>query len=163
MSAPDLFAAVGERFPRLSLELPGPRDPEHCQSCSCAGAIDEDLVRWAECDDQDTLPEAPSIVVLCRSCSDRIVIPYPRLYHELEQYRPVPGAIPLCVGCQHLERLRCRHSDLKANGGPGLELRFPAPLQGFMCGRSHGRSGRFIQFYGPVSECAGRTEGGENA
>lgn len=156
MNYPDLFGDPGERFPRLSLELPGPRDPEHCQACGRAGAIDDNLVRWGECDDQDGLAAAPPIVVLCRSCSNRLIEPHPRLYHELERFRPVPGAMPLCVGCSYLEALRCKHPHLKANGGPGLQLTFPAPIEGFVCGRPHGRGGHFIDFTGPASKCAGR-------
>jgi hypothetical protein len=114
--------------PGLSETLPHERHPEVCQGC---GKRDSVWTRWEECDPFDR----PSgvVVVLCAGCSERLVGPHARLYVRLDPGVPRPGAMALCAACQHREELRCRHPDLKANGGRGLAIHAPRVI-GIMCG-----------------------------
>lgn len=135
-----------------------PRHPDVCQSCGATTL--EERNRWQECDEED-LPE-PIVVVLCTSCSDRLIEKHPRLYHQLERNQPWPGAMPLFVECGFRCALRCSHPDLKANGGPGLRLKAPPKLTGFWDGRGGPKGGKrvggmFTHYTGPVASCAGRT------
>jgi len=139
-------------MPRLSEDLPGPRHPQLCQACG-AGP-ERELQRWMEHDEQDR-PERV-LVVLCPPCARRIIEPHPRLYELLDVFRPWPGAMDLCCDCRHRDGLQCRHPDLKANGGPGLELKFPTPISGHIKRGKPYRSGFQTVWTGPVRECVGR-------
>lgn len=113
-------------WPRLSKTLPGERDPRKCQVC----AKDYDVYRWQEHDEHDQ-PEN-IIVVLCDRCA-YVVKPHPRLYRQLDTWEPFPGSNTMCHDCRLREATRCTHPDLKANGGEGLTLNVPKPLQAFIC------------------------------
>lgn len=146
-------------MPRLSKTLTGPRDPEHCQSCSQEVG---DLTFWVECDEHDQ-PDQPRavIVALCTPCGERLIEPHPRLYHPLERWRPWPGIMNLCIDCRHRRGLSCMHPSARANGGPGMKLTHPTPTVGWVDGRGKGgrRQGwRLLIFHGPVTACEGREE-----
>ncbi len=81
---------------------------------------------WQECDDADQ-PE-PIAVLLCPSCSTRIIKPHPRLYYVLPFNEPFAGTMGLCVSCRLRVGVRCTHPDLKANGGPGLVIQADTPV-----------------------------------
>lgn len=146
-----------DRFPRLTTDLTGPKHPEYCQ---CCGAYSESdtlvMTRWQEHDDADRA-EPGRYVVLCKGCSDRIIKPHARLYHELQVHEPVPGTMAICAACAFRDELRCTHPHLKANGGVGLILRFPPPIRGFVDygGKKKHLSGRMILYSGAV-ECSER-------
>ncbi len=133
--------------PGLSETLTCSRQPDRCQSCDRQKDADA-LQRWVECDAWDKPTKV--IVVLCATCAKRLVGAHPRLYRQLEHFAPWPGVMPLCVHCRHRDSLRCCHADLKANGGPGLGIRYPSPMTA--CG-SHGCE---HVYPGPVSSCEGR-------
>ncbi len=81
---------------------------------------------WQECDDADQ-PE-PIAVLLCPSCSTRIIEPHPRLYYVLPFNEPFAGTMGLCVSCRLRVGVRCTHPDLKANGGAGLMIQSDTPV-----------------------------------
>lgn len=144
------------RKPGLSQTLPFPRELGCCQSCGQTADPSDGVAlrKWRECDEWDKATRV--IVVLCTRCSKRLIDPHPRLYVATSWDEPVPGAMELCVSCVHQAGLACLHPLLKANGGPGLEVRFPQPVRGFLCGPRVG--GPFVQWTGKPSACAGREE-----
>ena len=101
-------------MPQLSEDLAGPRDPRLCQACGAAG----DVRAWQEHDARDR--PAIRIVVLCRSCSKRLIGPHPRLYRPLGVNEPFPAAMGLCLDCRFRDGVNCTHWRNKATGGPGL-------------------------------------------
>ena len=156
----DFARRPGEKWPRLSLELTELRHPDFCQSCGVYDADSEtQLTRWREHDDADR-PER-ILVVLCRSCSDALIEPHPRLYDALDECAPWPGGMPLCAGCRWREGLDCRHPDAKVNGGKGVALTMPEPFVAFVDVRTGPKGGRrfgerVTVYGGPVTACAGR-------
>lgn len=165
---------AAERWPRLSRSLPFPRRLDRCQACGLGpdpagrrgiggtetppgGEPFATLPRWMEHDDQDR-PE-PIVVVLCDPCAERIIEPHPRLYDRVPLYKPFPGAMGICVGCTHNDRLACRSPEARFNGGPGLEIEHPPQGVMHICtrGRGGGRGGGWIELYsGPATACSGR-------
>jgi hypothetical protein len=146
-------------WPRLSETLPDFHHPYMCRACGLrVPDATLPLTAWQEHDQLDH-PE-PIVVVLCKTCSDALIEKHPRLYRPLREHEPWPGAMPLCVDCVHRDGVRCRHPDLKANGGTGLLLTMPEPSVVMWDGRGKGgrrTGGTFIDYRGPVSACAGRT------
>lgn len=137
-------------WPKLSETLTGPRGPGRCQDC---GGSADDIVAWIECDERDQPTRV--VVLLCKECGERIVGPHPRLYHALPENKPVPGAMPhLCLDCEFRKGLTCTHPDLKANGGPGLNLAVVQPLRGFVDG--HKYRGPFENWPRRAEACQGR-------
>ena len=142
-----------QKMPRLSTDLTGPRDLEHCQSC---GRIRGEVVpaAWQE-HDEDDRPE-PIVVMLCKVCADRIIGPHPRLYRRLAEHEPFPGAMPCCIGCRHSVSTACLNPSQRRMGGPGLVLKFPTPGEAIACSRGPGGGCRHVVIYtGPVT-CDGR-------
>lgn len=169
MKKPVQSPPVPRPWPKLSETLDGPRHPRMCQGCgaehdavigSGAKALRITLLRWQECDENDQ--PTPVIVVLCRSCSDALVEAHPRLYRQVSKYQPLPGTMDLCAACRHRDGLRCAHPDLRANGGIGLEIRFPQPEVAFVDGIKDGRRFGYRQtlYTGPPTSCAGREVAG---
>jgi hypothetical protein len=154
-----------EHWPRLSTQLKGERHPFVCQSCGETSMIvtadtepeDVGLIRWQEHDQQDK-PQ-PIIVVLCKPCSDRLIEPHERLYHQLRKWAPALGAMRFCSDCSFRDGLHCSHRDSKENGGAGLIVKFPKPSHGFVDSRGGGYSGPMIFWAGPVKSCAGYERG----
>lgn len=141
-------------MPKLSETLPPATELYRCQQC---GGVVE-LARWMECDDADQPSHV--LIVLCQSCSDKILQPHPRLYQQLHRWRPWTGAMAICVACQLRDGLRCKHPSARQNGGAGLKLTFPQPGIAFIdesdpkTGKHRGR--QEIYWAGPVTDCAGR-------
>lgn len=148
----------GPAWPKLSEDLTGPRDTEHCQSCGVLGAIDDTLHVWSECDDADKPTRV--YVVLCYGCSNRIVEPHKRLYVEQPRFIPLPGAMKLCAGCKHLESLACKSPLATFNGGPGLEVIHPKPTVVHLLCSPRWKSGWKKIYKGPPVSCAGREVAG---
>lgn len=140
--------------PRLTESLPVATELYRCQRCS--GTVE--LARWMECDDKDQPDHR--LLVLCRQCSDKIIEPHPRLYHELHGWHPWPGAMAVCRDCALRTGVRCGHSKAQQNGGNGVELTYPEPVVMFMdgsdpeTGRRWGR--KEVRWLGPVTACAGK-------
>lgn len=154
--------------PGLSAALTGPRDRQHCQSCSGEGLLhafemisarDADklaLLLWMECDEWDR--DQPVFVVLCAPCSKRLVNPHPRLYKPVDPWTPALGILGICEGCTHYAALTCRSPLARYNGGPGLDFEFPKPTHMHVQRMCNGRRvGEWRQeFHGPVTRCSGR-------
>ena len=142
-------------MPKLSEDLlASTGDRGHCGNCGREG----ETVLWREHDERDRPTE--TLVALCEACSDEIVEPHPRLYARVDRNQPIPGAMPICVACAHRAGLVCRSPLLKANGGPGLPVRFPQPTVGFVdyrdpkTGRRRGE--RMVSYRAGGQECDGR-------
>lgn len=146
------------QWPKLSETLRFEKHPESCQSCGRGTATGDKVSRHVECDHLDQ--PTPVIVVLCEPCAKRIIEPHPRLYLRQDDNKPIPGAMVLCSDCRHREKLRCTHPSLKANGGPGLSIRCPEPVRGFVDGRdpkTGKRTGGYFERYSSApSACHGR-------
>ncbi len=140
-------------WPRLSVELTGPKHPERCQGCSVGPP---GLARWRE-HDQDDRPEF-TVVVLCKACSDRLIDEHPRLYGLLQRHEPQAGCMPICVDCAHRKGVSCSSPDAKANGGPGVVLTVPAPIVVHVRRARPHPSGFQRQWSGPVRICMQREE-----
>jgi hypothetical protein len=165
--------AEKEKFPRLSVTLEHPRQPDTCQSCGRKpdglGMNEESarlwLERWIEHNDNDgpgnrvagRADLALIIVVLCPSCSRRIIEPHPRLYSRMDRNKPWPGSMMhLCLDCKFRDGLTCTHPDSKLNGGDGLMMNVAQPVRGFVDARKPGYSGRFEHWSSPAKSCAGK-------
>lgn len=154
-----MSARMNHQTHRLT-DLPGERHPLICQQCGGSNVSDPDgsgnarimrtsLDRWQECDHEDK-PEA-KLIVLCSKCSERMIKPHPRLYHQLHDNHPWPGCMALCVNCRFRDGIKCTHPDAKINGGNGVMLTVPKPITGFVDGAKY--RGRFIQYSSPASAC----------
>lgn len=143
------------RIPGLSATLDGRKHPHICQGCDQTPDDSVELEQWREHDPNDR--PTYTIVVLCRTCSGRLIEPHPRLYTKLEPFRPVPGVMGLCVACTRRDGTDCTSTQLKRNGGSGLQIDYPKPsFSGFLC-RGPG-SGPMTVFSGPALKCADREE-----
>jgi hypothetical protein len=135
---------VADKWPRLSETLPHRGELLRCWSC---GEVTEDLHRWQECDDRDQ-PE-PIILVLCINCAAQIIEPHPRLYHQLAEYQPFPGAMTVCADCIHRAGTRC-------SAGRPVLLAQDAPIVAHVrySGRKDGRRGELIRTWTkPATAC----------
>ena len=146
--------------PGLSESLTGPRDLQYCQSCACVGILDHPsgtgLQRWIECDPWDRHDERSPVVILCPSCSRRLIEPHPRLYVALAPMEPRPGAMPICIGCPHLDGVRCGCPLARINGGPGMAVKAPRPTMMHVCRSPRSQSG-FVKLYSAWPRaCTGR-------
>ncbi len=154
-------------MPRLT----GPRDLHHCQGCGTAGVLRHGRIgdspgpqpatvlrAWREHDEKDQ-PE-PLYVLLCKKCEDKIIEPHPRLYAPVDPGEPSPGVMPACIGCRFSAAVACRSPLLKANGGPGLPLRYPPPSTAFVDGRRNDgrRFGHAIRIWAGPVRCDGRQQ-----
>lgn len=140
-------------MPRLSDQL-----DEHnadlgcCQECGRESDIVQ-LTVWIEMGDDDK-PESPwrqKLVVLCKACSDHSIECHPRLYRAKDTHEPLPGAMPCCMECSKREGWRCKSTLLRANGGAGLPLKFPRPLQVHINRGSARKNSWETIWQGPVS------------
>lgn len=159
-----------KEWPRLSQDLPGIRDLDHCQACDMLGEIDclksdgklgpshLSLERWVEYDDHDNATAVA--LLLCRKCGDKLIISHPRAYRQLSLWEPHPGCMSICRKCDYREGVGCTHPDLKARGGDGLPLTLPTPGHAIFCTRGKGCHPS-IMYSGPVSDCAGLKPKGE--
>ena len=131
-----------------------------CWNCGTAGELlgidDEGLRRWVEADPWDRYDERSPVVILCGRCSDRLIDRHPRLYAPLAPMEPRPGAMPLCIGCHHLDGARCACPLALINGGPGMAVHAPRPTMMHVCRSPRSLSG-FVKIYSAwPSRCAGR-------
>lgn len=143
------------KWPRLTDALSHEKRPDRCQGCGSADRV----TIWQEHDDKDK-PE-PLFLALCLECADKVIEPHPRLYAGVSENAPMPGAMPTCVACTLRRGMTCTHPNLKANGGPGLILKFPQPYVAMVDGTHKGKrwGGRMLLYHAPVT-CTGRTLSG---
>ena len=147
---------VKSRWPKLSKTLKGPRRPNACQGCSTCIDVRPiaELIRWVECDDNDR--ETRTVVVLCQKCSDERIEKHPRLYREMSQVEPFPGAMPICMHCTHRSGLECTSEEAAINGGPGLAYE-PMPSRVHLCRVPRSKSG-WVWMGKPIESCSGYKE-----
>jgi hypothetical protein len=142
----------GEKWPKLSVTLTGPRDLFACQSC---GATEEDLTRWRECNEADEPTRV--VVMLCEGCTRELVQKHPRLYIEMDAYEPLPGSMGCCFrGCKYRDGLTCLNPKQKILGGQGMLIRFPTPTVAFIDGTTPGggkRIGSVEKWWHAPPEC----------
>jgi hypothetical protein len=141
---------------RLTNITTGPKHPLYCQNCGRQKNMIPKafpLTRWQEHDHRDQ-PEN-KIVVLCQSCSDKIIEPHPRLYTALAANAPWPGCMELCLDCKWRDGVSCSHPDAKANGGAGVMLTIAKPHVAMVDGTRNGRrwGGPMRLWPTPASAC----------
>ena len=114
---------------RITTTLQFPLDTfKRCQLCGYESSDICEFRMWNECDDNDK-PEANNILVLCRFDCAEYMDQHPRLYLEVPWSNGGPGKFMLlCGNCQFRQGVMCTHSDLKANGGEGLEVKYDGRL-----------------------------------
>ncbi len=141
-------------------DLPGQHHPQRCQLCGEFDPLEGIktgqgiLSRWQECDHDDR-PE-PKLIVLCDTCSKRVIRPHPRLYIQLGPNDPWPGCMAICLDCKLRDGTRCTSSDAKANGGPGVMLTITPPVHGIIDGTRY--RGRICMWTAPASACKQKQE-----
>ena len=145
-------------WPKLSETLPH-HTPGKCQSCNMGDSSPVfEAVYWQECDDQDQ--KTRQFIMLCQDCSDEIIEPHPRLYHEVSDVTPMPGAMPICLDCIHRDKMLCQCPKAQFMGGPGLEYE-PKGSMAHVCRSPRSKSGWVYMAPGPVTACSGK-EGAES-
>ena len=150
MKTETTVAATCEKPPikeRLSLDLIHPDDPERCKACGAWGNVS----RWQEHNDADGPTRV--VVVLCGDCSARIIEKHPRLYRELDVHEPWPGCMEICQDCRHRKGTKCSHPEAKWNGGRGVILTMPKPMNVHLSRVPRRLSGWVTFWQGPVSHC----------
>ena len=75
---------------------------------------------WQEHDSRDE-PESIA-VMLCTTCSKRLITPHPRVYRRIPRRAPFPGIMDLCIDCRFRAGVTCTHPDRVSNGGEGLQI-----------------------------------------
>lgn len=136
-------------------DLPGEKHPQKCQLCGEFDALEVIKVgqgilnRWREHDHHDR-PEH-RVIVLCKSCSDRVIKPHPRLYEALQPSEPFPGCMAICLECKHRSGVSCTHPDAKANGGNGVMITIEKPIMAMVDGRKY--RGPLAMWKSPASAC----------
>lgn len=136
---------------KLSETLPPAKEMHACQQCGGKAH----LHRHMECGDADE--PTHTLIILCDPCAKAIVPPHPRLYRQLDNRHPWPGAMAICLDCKHRQVIRCGHPEASCNGGKGVALTYPAPTSAFVDGTDAKgkRCGwRETFWHGPVSACA---------
>jgi hypothetical protein len=108
--------------------------------CNICGSESEQLALWREHDEYDKATKKLVFIgttpahAECRKTMEK----HPRLYAEEPG---MPGYFPqLCGPCVLRDGWRCRHRDLKANGGKGLKVQMTG-FDAIFCGPSGCRSG----------------------
>lgn len=144
--------ALALTTPRLTEGVVCPPDRfDRCRLCGRAELDVVELVLYQECDLWDK-PE-PRFLLACRgkACL-RCIDDHPRLYVSLNAQAGGPGHWRLiCDDCDHRRGFSCAHPYLKANGGPGLEVKHSG-MSGFACG-----SGGCRQIHPTAYRCTGKT------
>lgn len=109
--------------------------PDPIMLCNVCAQPSTRLALWRECDERDRPTDRVVFVdaydddhAACRKAIDK----HPRLYRE---ETGLPGRFPaLCGPCRHRRGDACTHPDLRANGGPGLNVSLHR-LNAIICGR----------------------------
>lgn len=117
---------MSKLWPRLSLTLPGPVQPQVCQSCGRHRIIlpKFGLGLWQECDEHDR--PTPIHIFLCISCNltrdaygqgnpreykRGLVERHPRMYIQTDLNSWIPGLMDLCSDCRWLDDLECKYPE----------------------------------------------------
>lgn len=99
--------------------------------CQICGYESTDICEFRMLEEHDEKDRpTPARLVVCQSDScKRVIEEHPRLYSTLQWGTGSPGCfMTLCGDCEFRRGFSCTHSDLKANGGPGLVIKFAQPM-----------------------------------
>ena len=113
--------------------------PDQCASCGRKRGefpIDRGLARWQEHDHNDA-PEH-RLVVLCRSCSNKLVEAHVRLYRPLHVNHPWAGCMEICLDCRWRLGVSCTHPRAQVNGGHGVAVKTGKQMRAFVDGWCQG-------------------------
>lgn len=142
---------------RLTSILRFPLDTfKRCQLCGYTSTYDDicEFRMWTECDDND-IPEAGNVLILCTKECKQILDKHPRLYVEVPWGAGGPGMFMLlCGDCKFRDKSSCKNSELKSNGGVGLEIKFARPLPLVHLSFADGKGG-WLGNRLPASTCVG--------
>lgn len=127
-----------------------------CQICGHTSSDIRDFEMLQECDHRDRAENR--FLVRCKGeACYRVVDEHPRLYHKVPWGQGGPGAFMLlCGDCKLREGFACKSSNLKANGGEGLEVKIGGLPVVHVC-FSDGTGGPV--FPRPAVHCADKTTG----
>lgn len=123
-----------------------------CAFCDRAGEDICEYRMWQKTDKDDRPIDDYFIACTSDACRKRIADD-PMLFIEVPWGAGGPGKFMLiCGDCDHRDGFTCKHPDLKANGGNGLEVKFSSlPIfNSIICGPSGCRSTP-----APAQWCAG--------
>ena len=124
--------------------------PKKCAACGCWDR-EKLLSLWQEHDREDK-PET-RYVLLCDACSRKLIEPHVRLYAEIDNKSPAPGAMEICADCRFRDGLWCAKA--KSNGGEGVTITAAKPSRGFIDGARY--SGPFTFYPVAPSACSGKS------
>jgi hypothetical protein len=136
-------------------DLPGEKHPQKCQICGQFDPLEGIKIgrgilnRWQEHDHNDR--KEHRVIVLCGTCSKRVIKPHPRLYEALQPAQPFPGCMALCLDCKFRYGVSCTHPEAKANGGNGVILTVEKPIMAMVDGRNY--SGPLALWKSPATAC----------
>ena len=132
-----------------------------CEFCNQVGTDICEFRMWQKTDSQDQ--PIDSYIIVCQQASCRKRIDDDSMLFLEVSWGVGDGGGPgrfmlLCGNCQHRENYICKHPDLKANGGLGLEIKFANyPIHNVMiCGAGGCRTPDR-----PATYCAGNPEAGK--
>lgn len=155
------------QWPKLSETLTGPWSPFACQACGKSEAEllegTADLERWEEFDEHDK--PTGVYIAICSHCNEAkpnprvkrtLIERHPRLYSRLPEHFNRPGQFHLCVDCTLRDGWECKHPNLKANGGPGLEVMVQKPNVYHVKASRKSHSGYYTSYH-PARSCTGKS------
>ena len=124
-----------------------------CQICGYSSKEITDFEMLWECDDNDE-PEMGNILMRCKSkkCC-KVIDDHPRLYWTVPWGRGGPGSFNLfCGDCKLRRGGDCLSTNLKKNGGEGMEVKFASgSVYNMRVCYSNGTSGKIDP---PATSCA---------
>lgn len=95
---------------------------KHCAFCGHSSDEICEFRMWQKTDADDR--PINDYLIACRDCDGRIEDD-PALFIEVSWGAGGPGKFMLiCGDCPHRDNFTCKHPDLKANGGNGLQVNF---------------------------------------
>lgn len=132
-----------------------------CQICGHESQNICEFRMWQECDDADG-PEPGNVLIVCdkKPCK-RVLDDHERLYIEVPWSAGGPGMFMIiCGSCKFREGTACKHPDLKANGGEGLEVKFGQGLANAIVCCYDEKTGAHSCFTPsrPAVDCAGKSK-----
>ena len=128
---------------------------KRCQLCSHTSDDICAFRMWYECDENDKT-DPNNVIVTCRqkACM-KTINDAPRLYIEVPWGFGGAGKFMLlCGDCKYRNEFSCKHPNLTANGGKGLEVKLAKTLDVRVC--FHDGTSATNLFPQPAVECAGK-------
>lgn len=130
---------------------------KQCEFCKAEADDICHFRMWQKTDAEDR--PIDDYLIACRDCDSRIEEDS-ALFIEVPWGSGGPGKFMLvCGDCPHRDKFSCKHPDLKANGGEGLQVNFSAMTPRFrVCGT--GPDGKPFSYVNqpPAISCVGKPE-----